>query len=62
MHQRHGKLWPAEWLRHKGLPEWAEYWERTAMVMGPGVGDTHLLDATLPIDQTSREEVIWPAD
>jgi type IV secretion system protein VirB4 len=62
MHQRHGELWAAEWLRHKGLPEWAEYWERTAMEMGPAASGTHLLEPAVPMDQTFREEVTWAAD
>ena len=24
--RKHGKEWPAEWLRHRGLPDWADYW------------------------------------
>lgn len=23
---KHGENWPAEWLRQRGLPEWADYW------------------------------------
>ena len=22
----HGETWPAEWLRHRGLGEWSDYW------------------------------------
>jgi len=62
IHRQHGDRWAAEWLRHKGLSEWASYWERIATEMGTGAGDTHLLDATLRMDQTFREELIWAAD
>lgn len=25
---QHGQRWPAEWLRQRGLGDWADYWER----------------------------------
>ncbi len=28
LHRERGDAWPAEWLRIRGLPRWAEYWER----------------------------------
>jgi type IV secretory pathway VirB4 component len=62
MHQRQGDHWAAEWLRHKGLPEWAEYWERIATEMASAAGDTHRPEATLPRDQRFREEVVWAED
>ncbi len=24
--RKYGETWPAEWLRHRGLPDWADYW------------------------------------
>lgn len=24
----HGERWPAEWLRHRGYADWADYWEK----------------------------------
>jgi type IV secretion system protein VirB4 len=62
MHQRRADRWAAQWLRHKGLPEWAEYWERIATEMSPGAGNTFPLEVTVPTDQRLREEVIWAED
>ena len=28
MMREHGQHWPAEWLRSRGLGEWAEYWKK----------------------------------
>lgn len=28
--KEHGANWPAEWLRMKGLPDWADYWQHAA--------------------------------
>src|SRR3569623_242827 len=30
--ERHGSQWPAEWLRLRGLADWAAYWERQSPV------------------------------
>ena len=50
------------WLRHKGLSDWAEYWERIATEMRHGVGDTCLLTPAHLMNQASKEEVTCAAD
>ena len=34
LHGEYGDRWPAEWLRRRGLSEWAAYWEQLVSKMG----------------------------
>lgn len=58
----HGANFGAAWLRHKGLPEWAEYWERIAAARGSDGADRIVDGARGGLSEYAEEEAACAAD